>query len=92
MKFQVAELYNLRESGESVFPVTMTQIERTGTRERVSAHRERLRAAGRIYVNTDLPADLVECLDKIKTQRGAASRAQLVEEALRLFIEKETRA
>ena len=70
----------------------MTQIERTGTRERVSAHRERLRAAGRVYVNTDLPTDLVECLDKIKAKRGAASRAQLVEEALRLFIEKETRA
>ncbi|WP_352874637.1 hypothetical protein [Mesorhizobium sp. M1006] len=27
----------------------------------------------------------MECLDKIKATRGAASRAQLVEEALRLF-------
>jgi metal-responsive CopG/Arc/MetJ family transcriptional regulator len=70
----------------------MRQIDPNVNRERVSAHRERLRAAGRTYVSTDLPTDLVDCLDEIKTKRGAGSRAQLVEEALRLFIEKETGA
>ncbi|WP_291977407.1 MULTISPECIES: ribbon-helix-helix protein, CopG family [unclassified Chelatococcus] len=55
----------------------------------MSAHRERLRAAGRIYVNTDLPADLVARLDRIKEERGVASRAPIIEEALRLLIEKQ---
>ncbi|MBO9177043.1 MULTISPECIES: ribbon-helix-helix protein, CopG family [unclassified Rhizobium] len=64
----------------------------TPVREKVAAHRERLKAAGRIYVSTDLPVDLVDCLDKIKTERGMASRAQLFEEVLRLFVEKEMRA
>ncbi|OYR24910.1 hypothetical protein [Brucella grignonensis] len=64
----------------------------TPVREKVAAHRERLKAAGRIYVSTDLPVDLVDCLDKIKTERGMASRAQLFEEVLRLFAEKEMRA
>ncbi len=71
-----------------MFHVTMKRTERP-TRERVSAHRERLRAAGRIYVNTDLPADLVAQLDQIKESRGAASRAPSIEEAVRLLIEKQ---
>jgi metal-responsive CopG/Arc/MetJ family transcriptional regulator len=48
-----------------------------------------LRAAGRIYVNTDLPADLVAQLDQIKENRGVASRAPIIEEAVRLLIEKQ---
>ncbi|MDF1892204.1 ribbon-helix-helix domain-containing protein [Agrobacterium rhizogenes] len=55
----------------------------------MSAHRERLRAAGRIYVNTDLPIDLVAELDQIKEKRGVASRSPLLEEAVRLLIEKQ---
>lgn len=70
----------------------MTQLNRTISRERVSAHRERLKAAGRIYVNADLPTDLVDCLDRIKTERGLASRAQLFEQVLRAFVENEMRA
>jgi len=70
----------------------MSRLEHTTTAERVTAHRARLREAGRVYVSTDLPTDLVDCLDKIKTARGMASRAQLFEEALRLLIEKETGA
>ena len=58
-------------------------------KEKVAAHRERLRAAGRIYVNTDLPADLVARLDRIKEERGVASRAPIIEEAVRLLIEKQ---
>ncbi|MCZ7889806.1 MULTISPECIES: ribbon-helix-helix domain-containing protein [Agrobacterium] len=67
----------------------MAHKERPPTRERVSAHRERLRAAGRIYVNTDLPIDLVAELDQIKEKRGVASRSPLLEEAVRLLIEKQ---
>ena len=70
----------------------MSRIGRAPTRERVSAHRERLRAAGRIYVNTDLPSDLVARMDRIKEERGVPSRAAVIEEALRLLIEKHTRA
>ncbi len=42
----------------------------TPVREKVAAHREPLKAPGRIYVSIDLPVDLVDCLDKIKTERG----------------------
>lgn len=41
----------------------MARTERPPTRERVSAHRERLRAAGRIYVNTDLPGFFLTLCD-----------------------------
>jgi hypothetical protein len=75
-----------------VISSNMRQLDRTVNRERVSAHRERVRAAGRIYINTDLPADLVNCLDKIKAERGLASRAQLMEEVLKAFVENEMRA
>jgi metal-responsive CopG/Arc/MetJ family transcriptional regulator len=67
----------------------MTCTERLSVRERVAAHRERLRAAGRIYVNTDLPADLIAQVDQIKEERGAPSRAPIIEEAVRLLIEKQ---
>jgi metal-responsive CopG/Arc/MetJ family transcriptional regulator len=40
-------------------------------------------------VNTDLPADLVAQLDQIKEERGVASRAPIIEEAVRLLIEKQ---
>ncbi len=80
----------LQNRYESQFLVTMSTAK--PVREKVAAHRQRLREAGRIYVNTDLPADLVDCLDKIKTERGLASRAQVFEFALKAFIENEMRA
>ncbi|CAI2936804.1 ribbon-helix-helix protein, CopG family [Aminobacter niigataensis] len=46
-----------------------------------------MKAAGRIYVNTDLPADLVARLDQLKEAKGASSRAPIIEEALRFYIE-----
>ena len=55
-------------------------------KEKVAAHRERLKAAGRIYVNTDLPADLVARLDQI-----VSSRAPIIGEALRFYIENAPR-
>ncbi|MQW42406.1 ribbon-helix-helix protein, CopG family [Sinorhizobium meliloti] len=42
-------------------------------------------------MNTDLPTDLVDCLDRIKAERGMASRAQVFEEALRAYVENEMR-
>ncbi|MDN5927036.1 MAG: ribbon-helix-helix protein, CopG family [Hyphomicrobiales bacterium] len=43
-------------------------------------------------LNTYVPGDLVEALDRIKERRGVPGRAPLIEEALRLLIEKEMRA
>jgi len=53
----------------------------------VAAHRQRLREAGRTFVNTDLPVELVARLDRIKEERGVSSRAPIIEEALRFYIE-----
>ncbi|WP_234905360.1 MULTISPECIES: ribbon-helix-helix protein, CopG family [Hyphomicrobiales] len=53
----------------------------------MAAHRQRLREAGRTFVNTDLPVELVARLDRIKEERGASSRAPIIEEALRFYIE-----
>ena len=60
--------------------------------ERVNALRARRRAAGRVHLNADVPAELLQGLDEIKAKRGASSRIPLIEEALRLLIEKEMRA
>ena len=61
-------------------------------KEKVAAHRERLRAAGHTSANTNLPADLVARLDQIKEAKGASSRAPIIEEALRFYIENAPRA
>ncbi len=61
-------------------------------RKDVAAHRARQAAAGRVALNTYVPGDLIEAIDQIKERRGASGRAPLIEEALRLLIEKETRA
>lgn len=61
-------------------------------RKKVAAHRARQLAAGRIALTTYVPTDLLEQIDKIKEQRGVPGRAPIIEEALRLLIEKETRA
>ncbi|HWV55819.1 ribbon-helix-helix protein, CopG family [Pseudorhodoplanes sp.] len=53
----------------------------------MAAHRQRLREAGRTFVNTDLPVELVARLDRIKEERGVSSRAPIIEEALRFYIE-----
>lgn len=63
--------------------------ERARTRESVQQVRERLRAAGRILVQTDLPRDLVEAIDQIKFETGARGRTPIIEEAIRSFIEQQ---
>ena len=69
-----------------VFLVTM-KSDSDRIRRDVAAHRQRLREAGRTFVNTDLPVELVARLDRIKEERGASSRAPIIEEALRFYIE-----
>ena len=61
----------------------------TPVRERVAAQRERVRAAGRTHLYTDLPNELIVAIDRLKEERGASSRAPIIEEAVRLLIEKE---
>lgn len=70
----------------------MSRLEPANTTQRVIAHRERRRAAGLVPVSTELPVDLIRAIDRIKEERGASSRAPIIEEALRLLIEKHTRA
>ncbi|WFS69608.1 ribbon-helix-helix protein, CopG family (plasmid) [Agrobacterium leguminum] len=55
-------------------------------------HREKRRAAGRVLVTTDLPADLVEAIDKRKAESGVRGRTPIIEEALRFYIENAPRA
>lgn len=64
----------------------------TTTTQRVVAHRERRRAAGLVLVNVDLPGDLVEVVDRLKEAQGVKSRAPIIEEALRFYIENAPRA
>lgn len=61
-------------------------------RKDVAAHRARQAAAGRSSLTTFVPNELLEAIDRIKEQRGVNGRAPIIEEALRLLIEKETRA
>ena len=56
-------------------------------KEKVAAHRARQIAAGRQLVNTYLPAELVEAIDRLKEARGVRGRTPIIEEALRVYIE-----
>lgn len=61
----------------------------TSAKERVAAQRERVRAAGRTHLYTDLPNELIAAIDRIKEDRGVQSRAPIIEEAVRLLIAKQ---
>jgi len=67
--------------------VSMSRVAKAPSKELVRAHRERRRAAGRVLVNTDLPAELVEAIDRLKEARGVRGRTPIIEEALRVYIE-----
>lgn len=67
--------------------VTMAKRTPELIRKQVAAHRARQAAAGRVAVNTYLSAETVQQLDRIKEERGASSRAPLIEEAVRFYIE-----
>ena len=62
---------------------------KTVSTERVNALRARRRAAGLSMLATPLPVDLIEAIDRIKEERGVQSRAPIIEEAVRLLIEKQ---
>lgn len=66
----------------------MSRLDSPTTTERVIAHRQRLRAAGRVPLSADIPAELLHCLDEIKAKRKASSRTPLIEEALRRACRK----
>ncbi len=70
----------------------MSRTKGTTTTQRVVAHRERRRAAGRVLVTVDLPGELVEAMDRLKEANGVRSRAPIIEEAMRLLIETQQRA
>lgn len=53
----------------------------------VAEHRARQRAAGQVSVTVFLSAETVEQLDRMKKERGVSSRAPLIEEAVRFYIE-----
>ena len=57
-------------------------------REKVAAHRARQIAAGRQLVNSYLPGDLVEAIDRIKEEQGFKGRTPVLEEALRAYVEQ----
>ncbi|ODT74356.1 MAG: hypothetical protein ABS76_37260 [Pelagibacterium sp. SCN 64-44] len=57
-------------------------------REKVAAHRARLREAGRTYVTADLPDELIREVDRIKVERRV-KRAEIIEAAVRSYIEIE---
>ena len=61
-------------------------------RESLQKLRERRRAEGRVMLSTDLPEDIVETMDNIKVARGLRGRTEIIEEALRFYIEHITRA
>ena len=77
----------------SNFGVTTYCMSRSPTaipaRERVAAMRARREAAGMARVWADLPGELVAQLDRAKQQKGAQSRAPIIEEALRFYFEKQ---
>lgn len=85
------QLKGLQNQGNRRYLLRMS---RTGTpvKERVAAIRQRRKEAGRGHLYTDLPNELIEAIDRIKAERGAPSRAPIIEEAVRLLIEKEQRA
>jgi metal-responsive CopG/Arc/MetJ family transcriptional regulator len=55
-------------------------------------HRKRQAEAGRVQVNSYLPGDLVEQVDRAKEVRGVPNRTLIIEEALRFYFEKQMRA
>jgi len=67
----------------------MSRVAKAPSKELVRAHRERRRAAGRVLVNTDLPAELVEAIDRLKEVKGVRGRTPIIEEALRFYFEKQ---
>ena len=61
-------------------------------KEKVAAHRARQIAAGRQLVNTYLPEELIELIDKTKEAEGVRGRTPIIEQALKFYFEQKQRA
>lgn len=81
------EILWLQNRHKDVLLLTMAHETPEQIRKKVAAHRARQIAAGRVAVHTFLSAETVEQLDRLKEQRGVSSRAPLIEEAVRAYIE-----
>ena len=90
-KYPLPEIWGCRSSRIAVTTNNMSR-NATPVKEKVAAHRARQLAAGRVALNTYVPGDLMDEIDRIKEQRGASSRIPIIEEALRFYIENAPRA
>lgn len=59
---------------------------------RIRAIRRKRMESGRSYVTVDLPVELIELVDQVKSTRRLVGRAPVVEEALREYLTKHDRA
>ncbi|KAA1232705.1 ribbon-helix-helix protein, CopG family [Agrobacterium tumefaciens] len=64
---------------------------RPSSRESVAATRARQAARGLVNVSIVMPGEVVAEIDRLKQERGASSRAPILEEAVRFYLEQ-TRA
>ncbi len=64
---------------------------RTIVRKSVAALRAKQAAAGLVNVSIPMPGDIVAEIDRLKLERGVSSRAPILEEAVRFYLEQ-TRA
>lgn len=60
-------------------------------RKNVAALRKRQAEKGFVNVSVPMPGDIVAEIDRLKQERGASSRAPILEEAVRFYLEQ-TRA
>ena len=67
--------------------VKMKADHRESIRRSVAAHRAKQASAGLVPVNAYIPSELIEQIDQLKKERGVSSRAPLIEEAVRFYIE-----
>ncbi|MEI3925931.1 ribbon-helix-helix protein, CopG family [Agrobacterium sp. CCNWLW71] len=71
--------------------MSKNDIRTARVRESVAALRARQAAAGFVNVSIAMPGDVVAEIDRLKQERGASSRAPILEEAVRFYLEQ-TRA
>lgn len=67
--------------------VKMKTHHRETIRRSVAAHRAKKAKEGLVAVNANIPSELIEEIDNLKKERGVSSRAPLIEEEVRFYIE-----
>lgn len=78
----------LQNQQNRTLSVTMSKKEHPeAIRRRVAAHTARKAAAGLVPMSFYIPIELVEEIDRLKQERGEPSRAPVVIEAVRTYIE-----